>query len=187
MLRTLGTALLALALVACGSDTGDDASGPSSTSTPAGDDGTTTAIVDLVVATSGIRPCAEAERTSLDEAIASGGVWMPNAEQARMDDLEQAWTCSRDLPALEWPGLTIIFLPDAPARPRAFFEEAAGKVGGRVDSVLGVPALVLDAGDDTPAEVELVMGDTHIVLVGTDPEVSADQLLEVAASMAPLH
>ena len=73
------------------------------------------------------------------------------------------------------------------ARPRAFFEETAGKVGGRVDSVLGVPAFVLDAQDGPPAEVELVMGDTHIVLVGTDPEVSSDQLLEVAASMAPLH
>ena len=186
MLRALGTALLALALAACGSDPADDASSPSSTGTPSRDDGGTT-IADLEVATSADRPCAEAERTSLDEAIASGGVWMPNAEQARMDDLEQAWTCGRDLPALEWPDLTIMFLPDAPARPGAFFEEAAGKVGGRVDSVLGVPAFVQDAQDDTPAEVELVMGDTHIVLVGTDPGVSSDQLLEVAASMAPLH
>jgi len=186
MLRALGTALLALSLAACGSNTADEASSPASTSTPSGEDGTTT-IADLEVATSGDLPCAEAKQTSLDEAIASGGVWMPNAEQARMDDLEQAWTCSRDLPALEWPGLTIMFLPDAPARPRAFFEEAAGKVGGRVDSVLGVPAFVLEAQDEAPAEVELVMGDTHIVLVGTNPEASPDQLLEVAASMAPLH
>ncbi len=113
---------------------------------------------------------------------------MPNAEQARMDDLEQAWTCSRDLPALEWPGLTILFLPDAPARPRAFFEGAAERLGGRVDSALGVPALVLDAEGQRPAEVDLVMGDTHIVLLGVgDQEPSADELLGVADSMAPLH
>ena len=85
-----------------------------------------------------------------------------------MDDLEQAWTCAPDLPALQWPDLTILFLPEAPSgSPRAYFEETADRLGrGTVEKALGSTALVLEPEGDQPAEVDVVMGDTHIVLIG---------------------
>ena len=47
-------------------------------------------------------PVPRPSRPSLDEAIASGGVWMPTAEPALMDDLQQAWTCAATCP--RWSG-----------------------------------------------------------------------------------
>ena len=84
--------------------------------------------------------------------------------------------------------LTILFLPKAPkGSPRAFFDQATETIGrGSVESALGSPALVLEPDGDQPAEVDLVMGSTHIVLIGHGDTTGQD-LLAVADSMAPLH
>jgi hypothetical protein len=201
MRGVLGTlALVAVVGVAgCGDDGSDHASetsgGHSSSSPSAGGSASPEptgtgdgSLADVAVATLGSHPCPKAMKSSLDEAIASGGVWMPSAEPALMDDLEQAWTCAPNLPALQWPDLIILFLPEAPSgSPRVYFEEAADRLGrGTVEKALGSPALVLEPEGDQPAEVDVVMGDTHIVLVGRGATTGSD-LLEVAASMAPLH
>jgi hypothetical protein len=140
------------------------------------------------VALTGDRPCADARRSSLDEVIASGGVWMPDAPLARMGDLTGAWSCARDLPALQWEAVTILFLPEVPrGSARAWLEDGIADLGrGRLDTALGGPALVLDPDGGRPGEVDLVMGDTHVVLVGRG-DVTGDELLDVARSMAPLH
>jgi hypothetical protein len=194
MLRTLGTALLAVALTACGTGDGDSADDPPSspttpptTPTPAAPT-TLGPLPDLTVATTGEQPCTSAKRVVFDRALASGGVWMPNAPLARMDDLEDAWLCAPDLPALQWQDVVIVFLPDAPdGHPRQFFVQAIDDLGrGTIENALGVPALVLEPDGEQPAEVELVMGSTHIVLIGQGAA-TGEELLEVAASMAPLH
>lgn len=183
MRRTLGILTLTAALAGCGSDTSStEEPTPTPTATARG------ALADLTVASLDEQPCADAGETSLDEAIASGGVWMPTAKPALMDDLGQAWTCAPDTPALQWPELTIVFLPEAPpGDPDEFFQDAADRLGrGSLEEVLGSPALVLEPEGDEPAEVETVMGDTHIVLVGSGAT-TGDELLAVAGSMAPLH
>jgi len=199
----LGTLALVVgvggAVAGCGDDGSDHASetsGGHASSSPSASGSTSPEptgtgdgpLADLAVATLGSHPCTKATKSSLDEAIASGGVWMPSAKPALMDDLEQAWTCAPDLPALQWPDLTILFLPEAPpGSPRAYFEETADRLGrGTVEKALGSPALVLEAEGDQPAEVDVVMGDTHIVLIGRGATTGSD-LLAVAASMAPLH
>jgi hypothetical protein len=180
---------LALALTACGSgpDDSDDSAGDAPT-TPETSPTTPGPLPDLTVATTGDRPCTEARRVAFDRALASGGVWMPNADLARLDDLQDAWLCAPALPALQWADVVIVFLPDAPqGGPRRFFEKAIDDLGrGSVEDALGVPALVLEPAGDQPAEVDVIMGDTHIVLLGQG-DATGDQLLEVAASMAPLH
>jgi hypothetical protein len=199
MRSALGILLLALALGACGTDEPDHADehagGHASSSATPSDSASPTPsatghgpLADLVVQSLGTHPCTDAKKAVVDEAISSGGVWMPTAEPALMDDLQQAWICARDLPALQWPDLTILFLPEAPkGSPRAFFEQAAEDLGrGSVESVLGSPALVLEPEGDQPAEVDVVMGTTHIVLVGRGDTTGGD-LLDVAESMAPLH
>jgi hypothetical protein len=197
----LAVLILLGALGGCGSDpaerTGDagststgDTDGPSASGSASPSDATTAGgpLAGLTVALTGEHPCEDARRSSLDEVIASGGVWMPDAPLARMDALAGAWSCAPDLPALQWERVTILFLPDAPrGSARAVFEEAVAELGrGRVASVLGGPALVLDAAGDRPAEVDVIMGDTHIVLVGRRGA-TGEQLLHVARSMAPLH
>jgi hypothetical protein len=171
-----------------GSQDSSGASGTTDSSEPSDPDSGRGPLAGLTVALTGERPCEDARRSSLDEVIASGGVWMPDAPLARMAELAGAWSCAPDLPALQWPGVTILFLPGAPrGSARAFFEDGIAELGrGRVGSVLGGPALVLDAEGDRPAEVDVVMGDTHIVLVG-GRDVTGEQLLHVARSMAPLH
>ncbi len=113
---------------------------------------------------------------------------MPNTDLARMDDLVDAWLCAPALPALQWEDVTILFLPEAPkSSPRAYFKDAVERLDrGRIATALGVPALVLNADGDQPAEVDVIMGDTHIVLVGQG-DTTGDELLAVAGSMAPLH
>ena len=153
--------MLALAVTGCGSDSGERAAddpAPSSTSastsaapsSPIATPSTLGPIPDLTVATTGEQPCTEAKRAELDEAIANGGVWMPNADLARMDDLVDAWLCGSSVPALQWEDVTIVFLPDAPkGSARAYFRDAVDRLGrGRIASALGTPALVLDADGD---------------------------------------
>jgi hypothetical protein len=190
-LGSLALALgLALAFAGCVSDSGDRATDEpeSSPAAPSSTPSTLALIPDLTVATTGEQPCSDARRSDLDAALANGGVWMPNTDLARMDDLVGAWLCTPTLPALQWDGLTVLFLPEAPkGSPRAYFQDAVDRLGrGRIDAALDSPALVLDPDGDSPAEVDLIMGDTHIVLVGTG-DTTGDELLAVADSMSPLH
>ncbi len=173
-LASLVTGLvMASAVAGCGDDPGERAADDPESSAPATPSATPSTpgpIPDLTVATTGEQPCSDARRAGLDAAIANGGVWMPNADLARMDDLVDAWLCSPKLPALQWEDVTILFLPEAPkGSPRAYFQDAVDRLGrGEIATALGAPALVLDAEGDQPAEVDVIMGDTHIVLVGQD-------------------
>ena len=195
MRRGLGNLMvglvLATAVAACGTDTGEPAADDPESSPPAAPSATPSTlgpIPDLTVATTGEQPCSDPERTELDAALANGGVWMPNTDLARMDDLVDAWLCTPKLPALQWEDVTILFLPEAPkGSPRAYFRDTVERLGrGEIASALDGPALVLDADGDQPAEVDMIMGDTHIVLVGQG-DTTGDDLLAVARSMTPLH
>jgi hypothetical protein len=193
--RALGAALLALVVSGCGADTGDRAADPTVDSSaeptaPPPPSQPAPLPRDLTVATTEEQPCGHPRKIELDRAIRSGGVWMPTDDLALQDDLSAAWLCAPRLPALQWEDVAVLFLPDAPpGSPRAFVEDAVDRLGrGRIASALGGPALVLDPDADGPAEVDLIMGDTHIVLVGLgESDVSGDDLLRVARSMAPLH
>jgi hypothetical protein len=185
MRRTLGVLavlVVVVALAGCASDSPQRADDPDPSDNPFGE----VLLAGLTVATMAEPPCVEAKRSTLDEAVASGGVWMPSVEPALIDDLEHVWSCGDGRWALDWPELTIMFLPEAPKRPRAYFEKAADQLDGRVEPVLGVPAFVLGGGGVLPDEVEIVMGDTLIVLFGNE-HLTTDELVTVANSMAPLH
>jgi hypothetical protein len=180
--RTLGALALVVALAGCTSDPTETADDPGPSDSPLGE----VTLAGLQVATSAEHPCVEAKPSTLDEAVASGGVWVPSVEPGLVDDLEHVWSCGDGQWALDWPELTIMFLPDPPRKPRAYFEQAAGKLGGRVESVLGAPAFVLGGDGVLPDEVDIAMGDTLIVLFGNE-HLTTDELLTVADSMVPLH
>ena len=146
-------------------------------------------IPDLTVATTGEQPCSDARRAALDEAIANGGVWMPNADLARMDDLVRRLALQSEAAGPAVGGRHHPLPPggaEGLSRARTSRTRSTASGAARSPPHSGGPALVLDADGDQPAEVDVIMGDTHIVLVGQDAT-TGDELLAVARSMTPLH
>ena len=126
----------------------DDASSPASTSTPSARRAPPHDRRPGRSRPRGTFPC-RGEADVVDEAIASGGVWMPNADR-------RGWTTSsRRGPAAATARTGVAGSHDhvprcsSEAPERVLRGGRKGKVGGRVDSVLGVPAFVLDAQDGT--------------------------------------
>lgn len=134
-------------------------------------------------------PCPGAKRHSLPElaALADVPVWMPNSTVASPTTFDGAWTCiGGNTPLLTFGPVMVSFESgwgdvDAQEKWTGMVEEFGE---GRVETILGEPALVEPVTADAPkGQVLLIVnGDTLIRVLG-DGSVPVSQLADVARSI----
>lgn len=136
---------------------------------------------------------------TLDRLVAASptSIWMPDAEAASRSELEATATCSGTPTLVFASGVSIAGEPGWHLDdPEQHWTDTATQWGGDLRTILDRPAYVFDLDDtsDDPSvepvpgatptsEVLLVLDGTLVRLLG--PNLPADELVEVAASLDP--
>ncbi|MBA2716432.1 MAG: hypothetical protein H0U51_05150 [Propionibacteriales bacterium] len=132
-------------------------------------------------------PCFGAQQFSLPELAlrADAPIWLPNTQDASIRTLTGAWTCGGSTPLLTFGDITISYEGGwdgvDPEKKWTSYVKYYGE--GRVETILGIPALVQPKSEEvTNPEVLAIVDGTLIRLHGR-ADVSVEQLVEVAKSI----
>jgi hypothetical protein len=134
-------------------------------------------------------PCPGAQQYALSELVnvADVPVWMPNSDAASRSNLTGAWTCQNSSqPLLAFAsGVNVTYEPgwagvDASKQWQTLIDFYHI---GRVETVLGRPALVYDVGKSAPDGQVMVLDDDTLIRVVGNGSVTTSQLVDVANSI----
>ncbi len=132
-------------------------------------------------------PCFGAQRFSLPELAlrADAPIWLPNAQDASITTLTGAWTCGGNTPLLTFGDITISYENgwdgvDSEKKWTGFVEYYGE---GRVETILGIPALVQPKSENVTNPEVLVIVDGTLIRLRGSLHVSVEQLVNVANSI----
>jgi hypothetical protein len=116
---------------------------------------------------------------------------MPNSKAASADNLTGGWSCG-GTPVLTFGPIRVSYEPGySDPKVLTMLQGLLDQDGGKIETILGEPALVHGSTEMVPASGVLVAveGDILISVLSKDGVVSADQLVDIANSIdlnAPL-